>query len=663
MLSLRSLGGLGVAFVLGTSAIAHDDDLKLAARELPYRGPGWTSPLDGLGRLRSGAGAMQPLGASCDPTFCSSDVRLLSWMPLADLGGASAASNCWGYASPGGREYALIGLSNGTAIVDVTTPGNPSLVVHLPGPSSSWRDLKTYGTWAYAVSEGGGGLQVYDLSQVDSGAVFYQGEQSRNKTHNVAVDLDSGFLYRAGGGRDGLHIYDLKLNPAFPPLVGAWNDQYVHDAQVRTFTTGPAAGKQVAFCCSGDEGTLHTLDVTVKGKVRHMDEVTYPNAAFSHQVWLSEDGRYAYVNDEYDEPSLTTSTYVFDVYDPWNITYLGSFTNGNPAVGHNAYVRGDKLYAANYRSGLRVFDLAQSPTSPPEVAWFDTYPDNDDPLLNSLWGCYPFLPSGIVIGSDTVRGMFVWWVGEPQIQFDFMAPQPSALNAEGDTLTLRITPSAAVQPGTAMLHYDAGAGPVALPLVPLGGDLWNAVFPALPCGTQVTYYFSATSTTNIPWTSPEDVPYTRGWTAQVHCPSQPFTYCVARENSCGLLPAIRFEGASSAAATSGFTVSADGARDGKPGLLLYTNQGVGSAPLLGGTLCLWPKGVRRTPLFSAANGTPGQCDAEFTIDVNAFGGGLLGGNPKPYLLVPGTRINVQMWGRDVLGSSFLSNAGQYLVGP
>jgi hypothetical protein len=259
--------------------------------------------------------------------------------------------------------------------------------------------------------------------------------------------------------------------------------------------------------------------------------------------------------------------------------------------------------------------------------------------------------------------MFVWWVGEPQFEIDFLAPQPDVINADGDSVTLRIVPSSAVQPGTAMLHYDIGAGPVEVPLVQIEGDLWNAPFPALPCGSQVTYYFSASSTTNIVWTSPAEVPAARGWTAQVHCPSGPFTYCVGRENSCALLPELAYEGAPSATAGSGFTISARSARDGKPGLLLYTSQGPGSAPLLGGTLCLWPKGVRRTPLFSATNGTPNQCDAEFTIDVNAFAAGAMGGNPMSYLVVPGTRINVQMWGRDVQGLSFLSNGGQYVNGP
>ena len=75
---------------------------------------------------------------------------------------------------------------------------------------------------------------------------------------------------------------------------------------------------------------------------------------------------------------------------------------------HNLYVRGNRIFAANYSTGLRVLefgDLAEEEIE--EIAWFDTYPDNDGPALDGAWSVYPYLPSGTILVSDIRRGLFV----------------------------------------------------------------------------------------------------------------------------------------------------------------------------------------------------------------------------------------------------------------
>ena len=55
---------------------------------------------------------------------------------------------------------------------------------------------------------------------------------STTATHNVAIDTTSGFLYRCGGGSEGLRIYSLA-NPANPTFLGyargSGNSNYFHD--------------------------------------------------------------------------------------------------------------------------------------------------------------------------------------------------------------------------------------------------------------------------------------------------------------------------------------------------------------------------------------------------------------------------------------------------
>ena len=540
----RFVSVVSAVIAIAGVALTHDDDPKLLGRELPYRGPGFRSPLNLLGQPD---GALPPSAqmVSCGSFQCSNGARLLSWLPLNSFSGnPSAGNDCWGYISPSGREYALFGHSEGTGVVEITNPGSPNVIANLPGPSSTWRDMKVFNQYMYVVSEGpffggtGGGIQIFDLSNIDAGQVIPLGAVTGGEedTHNVAIDTDSGFLYRAGGGNNGIRIYNLNANPTNPPLVGSWSTNYVHDVQVVTYTSGPAAGKQVAYCSTGSSDTLRTLDVTNKSNIKSMDSISWPNSAYAHQSWLSEDKRYCYLNDELDEPPLKTTTYVFDVLDPSNIVYMGSFTNGNTAIGHNGYTRGGYLYEANYRSGLRVFDIGANPTNPPETFWFDTYPGSDSADFSGLWSCFPYFPSGVVIGSDSVRGLFVLWLGPPQLQISYPNGEPATISAFGQNLRVKISATAgAVAPGTEMLHYSTGAGFTSVPLISVGGELYDAPFPPFACNTQVNYYISATSTSNIVWTSPEAAPATTN-VATATCPAGPFTYCVSKTNSCGGTP-------------------------------------------------------------------------------------------------------------------------------
>ena len=56
--------------------------------------------------------------------FQSSNVTLYKQFTLAQLG-ASSGNSCWGYVSPSGREYAIMGCSNKAAFVEITLPFPP----------------------------------------------------------------------------------------------------------------------------------------------------------------------------------------------------------------------------------------------------------------------------------------------------------------------------------------------------------------------------------------------------------------------------------------------------------------------------------------------------------------------------------------------------------
>jgi hypothetical protein len=146
--------------------------------------------------------------------------------------------------------------------------------------------------------------------------------------------------------------------------------------------------------------------------------------------------------------------------------------------------------------------------------------------------------------------------------------------------------------------------------------------------------------------------------------TNPAFYCTAKTNSCGTAPTMLYLGFPSATATTGFRVGVVNARGTKAGLLIYSDAGPTSQPFLGGTLCVAPMPLKRGPPKVDGNGTAGQCDGVLSMDMNEFAAGLGGGNPAPFLTVPGRHVTCQWWARDTVASgSLLSNALSYVVGP
>lgn len=147
----------------------------------------------------------------------------------------------------------------------------------------------------------------------------------------------------------------------------------------------------------------------------------------------------------------------------------------------------------------------------------------------------------------------------------------------------------------------------------------------------------------------------------------PATYCVAKMNSLGCTPAISFSGTPSASAGSGFTVFSTNMRNNSSGILFYGLNGRQALPFQGGFLCVRAP-ILRTPTINAGgNPPPGDCSGVFAIDMNAFAAGAGGGAPNPALLMPGTTVNCQFWGRDTgfaaPNNTQLSDGLEYVVGP
>jgi choice-of-anchor B domain-containing protein len=334
------------------------------------------------------------------------------------------ANDVWGYVSPSGREYGILGLRVGTGVVDVTDPDAPVIVGAIPDASSIWSDMKTYQQYMYNSNESGGGIQVISMANVDPptrqiSLVRSITQNGLQTSHTLALNEESGYLYLAGSNLGGGRLVALSLlDPSNPVIVGqAVTGVYVHAAQVVSYRTGPYAGREIAFCYCGSQG-LKILDVTNKANMFTMGSLVYPNTTYCHQGWLTADRRHVLINDELDEVNLpnvnTTTTYIINVEDLANPQFVRTFTNGLGTVDHNLMIRNYNtptglssfVFEANYASGLRVYDINDL-ANVTEVGYVDSYPANNGFSMNGAWGVYSLLPSGMILLADMQAGLLV----------------------------------------------------------------------------------------------------------------------------------------------------------------------------------------------------------------------------------------------------------------
>jgi choice-of-anchor B domain-containing protein len=505
MLNKRLMAAAVLSLAMGAGA--DEDFRKLLDLEPPLIGPVWT-----LGQPGE-RGSFPAVG-----------VTLMSWLPLNNFpGNHSSGNDCWGYVSPSGREYAIMGLEKGYGFVEITDPANPVIVASITGPTSLWHDVKVVGTYAYGVSEGGAGVQVIDLSDIDNGNVTLVRNQQtggHSTTHNIIANPDAGTLYLAGANVGNGGLINLSLaDPTRPTVANGWTDMYVHDACVVTYEEGPYAGREIAFCCSGFNGGwnstgLRIVDVTDKNNMFTIASYFYTSPAYSHQVWLTPDKHYAYLDDELDEQDglvATTTTRIIDISDLSNPTQVGTFTSGSTSIDHNLYVRDQYIFESNYTSGLRVFD-ASDPLHPTQIAYFDTIAANDSPIFNGTWSVYPYFPSGTVILSDMARGLFILQVdaidGE-RIDIDLEGQAPQLLDPNGGTeiRALVAEEGLTLAPGSVVLSVVESDGTSHAVLgVEDGPGEYVFATPPLPCADAAEYYIVAQSTSGEFFTDPVGAP-------------------------------------------------------------------------------------------------------------------------------------------------------------
>ena len=376
-------------------------------------------------------------GGLANGKYPCSGIDLYAFVSAEDLGG-NELNDIWGWTDPiSGKEIALVGLTNGTSFVDVSDPSSPKVLGILPTEtrSSIWRDIKVYKDHAYIVADNASyhGIQIFDLTQLRNVSSFTTFQKTAyyddvGDVHNIAINEETGFAYAVGIGsaskseyRCGAHIIDINdpIDPKYSGCLGdettgRYGDGYVHDGQFIVYR-GPDAdyyGKEIAL--TSNETALGIADVTDKSNLKIISKYESNDFRYIHQGWISDDHKYFYTNDELNElrgVDAYQTTLIFDITDLDRPILKNTYKSDLKTIDHNNYIIDSLLYQSNYSTGLRVLNIS-NPTSPKEVAYFDTYPAGDKLDFVGSWSNYPYFKSKTIIISSIEEGLFVLKLNE-----------------------------------------------------------------------------------------------------------------------------------------------------------------------------------------------------------------------------------------------------------
>lgn len=294
------------------------------------------------------------------------NMKLLSQLLPAEIGAVTPRSgvllnDIWGWTSPRGEEYALIGTGDGMAVVRVTHPKHPEFIGIMPTSepedgSNLWGDVGVFNVhhrrnrhrrqkdwytgYAYYTTEAEGvGIHILKLNKLDwmgpapasdfqipPDAIFSAG--GYNSAHNVYVHQETGFAYVVGveltgdetacdgqsfhPSRFNTMILDLNKNPLNPEITACLADFGEHDIYVVNYH-GPDKdyrGREIAFVFDGRD-----KDAPSRRGLRQ---------------------------DDTPGQIVGGTTEIWDVTDKHNIQVISSFTVPGVCFSHQGWTSSDR---------------------------------------------------------------------------------------------------------------------------------------------------------------------------------------------------------------------------------------------------------------------------------------------------------------------------------
>ncbi|WDE12632.1 choice-of-anchor B family protein [Thalassomonas haliotis] len=449
--------------------------------------------------------------------FACNNIDLLAHMPLSQFSTSpGAASDIWGHVDLNtGNEYALMGLTNGIVVVDISDAASPVEVATIAGANSNWRDIKVYQyyddnlkVWrAYAYATVDSTLDhvtIIDLNNLPHSVSLAEKNTAVATAHNLYISNTDPTLNIAKAGltpslqllgtnkfSGAFHNYSLENPASLTPLNNASvGSGYSHDGSSVVISDNRAAsdcqsnGHCTVFI-DFNENEMKLWNISDPDNISQLGTAEYNDLAqeakYVHSGWASEDLQTIFLHDEFDERvgGLNTTLRMFSIADLNNPVRIGTWTGDTAAADHNGYVRGNRYYMSTYERGLTVLDISQA-ANPVEVAYFDTFPSSNNATYNGAWGVYPFLPSGNILISDINSGLYILKDNsQTSLQGDISFSQSAISAVEGENIQISVARNAGsptsdtgvsyqILPGSALAGEDYT--PVSGTLTWTGGD-------------------------------------------------------------------------------------------------------------------------------------------------------------------------------------------------
>lgn len=402
-------------------------------------------------------------------------------------------NDCWGYTAPNGKEYALVGLRTGFSVIDISNPSKPVERGYFKGLTSTWRDVKTFGHYAYVVTEARNqGMWIIDLKDADKPKlVATWGATTYRNCHNIAMDMDRGHAWLVGTNK-GAMILDVKTNPTNPKWFATYSSPYLHDVAIQH---GIAHGADIYG------NNYRILDVSKLPTITQLGIIRTSGTRYAHNTWPTWDDNYCATTNE----SANGPVGIYDIHNKAKPKLVSTYRAGpSSAIPHNVVIRDRLMSASYYTEGYRLVDLSD-PTKPMEVGYYDTWPGTSGGY-NGDWGVYSGFPSGNVIANDISTGLYIIkptatstqygqgtsgtgaltpethtfgaaWLGNSKFRIDLrqampksagvllVGPKPASINAAG--LMINVSLSA---PGTFLLSQPSDTKGEAAQALPIPND-------------------------------------------------------------------------------------------------------------------------------------------------------------------------------------------------